>query len=97
MGINQDIALPLIAESIQNNPNLTLIQVVHAATSLMTITEHEQKPKNNQPKMALVKSSNWGQLNEDDLRKVHFVKTATMYESLVESGFIYPVENLLAG
>ena len=97
MGINQDIALPLIAESIQNNPNLTLIQVVHAVTSLMTITGHEQKPKNNRPKMVLVKSSNWGQLNEDDLRKVHFVKTATMYESLVESGFIYPVENLLAG
>lgn len=97
MGINEDIASPLITDSIQNNPKLTLIQLVHAVTTAMTTTKDEQKPKKDRPKVALVKSSNWGQLNENDLRKLHFAKSGTMYESLLESGYIYPVKNLLAG
>jgi hypothetical protein len=97
MGINEDIVLPLITDSIQNNPKLTLIQLVHAVTTVMTVTKDEQKPKKGRPKVALVKSSNWGQLNESDLRKLYFAKTGTMYESLLESGHIYPVEILLAG
>ena len=97
LGINEDIALPLITDAIQSNPNLTVLQLVHAVTTQMTVTQGEKQPEKRRSKVPLVKSSNWGQLDENDLRKQHFEKTGTMYESLAESGFIYPVETLLTG
>ncbi|WP_018416536.1 ATP-binding protein [Teredinibacter turnerae] len=98
MGINEDIAQPLVTDALAKNPDLKLIQIIQMATTSLTQSdqESEMKPKEESKPVYTARDS-WGQLQTADLRKVYADKTGSMYEVLQERGLVYPVQNLFAG
>lgn len=98
MGISEDIAKPLVTDALARKPDLTLIQIIQMATTVLTQTGEEKtrKTKSNS-KPVYTKRESWGQLPEKDLRKIYADKSGSMYEVMKEKGLIYPVHKLLAG
>lgn len=95
MGISADIAEPLVKEVIQSNPELTLIQIIHHATSSLGGVLERPAAKQKKNKEATVRRDAWGRLSDGDLRKIYSDKTGGMYEMLAERGLIYPIDDLL--
>lgn len=106
LGISQDIATPLVRDCIASNEEVELIDIIQQVTTAFATVKSEQSNKkaikNNtlhEPKAKLIrtKSDDWGQLKNSDLRKVYSSKSETMYDALLEQGYIYPISELLAG
>jgi hypothetical protein len=106
MGIAQDIANPLVKDCMVANPDVSLIDIIHQATSSFATINNpvEMTPikpaglkKQIKAKVIKVKPSDWGQLQNKDLRKLYASKTDTMYEALYGDAHIYPVNRLLVG
>lgn len=101
MGVAEDIVRPLVQDCIASNPEVSLIDIIHQATSSFATTNVDNTNKRPKKKikntLTKVKKSDWGQLSQSDLRKVYASKLGTMYNELSENGHIYPVERLLAG
>ena len=96
MGINEDIVRPLVLESVNSNPDVTLIQIIHHATSSLSGLNDSTKKKTKKSTPKYVSKKAWGRLDDHDLRKLHASKSGTMYEQLCDEGFIFPVQNLMA-
>ena len=98
MGISEDIAMPLVTDALTRSPDLTLIQIIQLATTALT-QRGEEKAKNSKDdsKPAYTKRDSWGQLSEQDLRKIYADKSGSMYAVMKEKCLIYPVQKLLAG
>ena len=96
MGVSADIAEPLLKEVIQSNPEVTLIQIIHQATSSLGGVLEKPSAKQKKNKVVTVKKDAWGRLNDGDLRKIYTDKTGSMYEVLAERGLIYPIDELLS-
>lgn len=96
MGINEDIVRPLVLESVNNNPEVTLIQIIHHATSSLSGLNEAPTKKIQKSTPKYVSKKAWGRLDDHDLRKLHASKSGTMYEQLCDEGFIFPVQNLMA-
>lgn len=95
MGISQDIAKPLVNDCLRNNPEVTLIQIIHEVTC--SFSDNFKSPSNKSKKQnTLVKRSAWGQLESSDLRKLHADRKSSMYEALHGNDYIYPVALHLA-
>ncbi|WP_163836302.1 ATP-binding protein [Spartinivicinus ruber] len=96
MGVNEDIAVPLVTDALRRTPDISVIQLIHSTTAELATKKAaqanipKQKAKNK-------KTKDWGQLPEEDLRNVFELKTGTMYESIESRGLIYPVEDMLSG
>jgi hypothetical protein len=101
MGVAEDIVRPLVQDCIASNPEVSLIDIIHQATSSFAttnVTNTNKRPKKKiKNAISKVKESDWGQLSQSDLRKVYASKLGTMYNELSENGHIYPIERLLAG
>lgn len=98
MGIEEDIALPLVTDALERNPNFQLIQLIQHVSTALTHTEAEPKtPKQSSSKPEYTKRSTWGQLSGNDMRKVFNDKSGSMYESMQERNLVYPIDDLLAG
>ena len=106
LGISQDIAMPLVRDCIASNEEIELIDIIQQVTTAFATVKSEQSNKktikNNvlhEPKAKLIrtKAAEWGQLKNSDLRKIHSSKQETMYNALLEEGYIYPISELLAG
>ena len=101
MGVTEDIVRPLVQDCIASNPEVSLIDIIHQATSSFaaTSTANIKKGPKKKSKSTLnkVKEMDWGQLSQSDLRKVYSSKSGTMYEALKENGHIYPIKQFLAG
>ena len=95
MGINEDIVRPLVLESVNNNPEVTLIQIIHHATSSLSGLNHPPANKAKKVPPKYVSKKAWGSLDDHDLRKLYASKSGTMYEQLCDEGFIFPVQNLM--
>jgi hypothetical protein len=106
MGLAEDIVKPLVQDCIASNPDVSLIDIIHQATSSFacissiegqTPTKEKSANKKKNSKVIKTKQTDWGQLPVKDLRKTHFSKTGGMYEALLDEGHIFPVNSLLAG
>ncbi|PCI51635.1 MAG: transposase [Gammaproteobacteria bacterium] len=101
MGVTEDIVRPLVQDCIASNPEVSLIDIIHQATSSFATTNVANTKKGTKKKIKStinkVKEGDWGQLSQSDLRKVYVSKSDTMYKALSENGHIYPIERLLAG
>ena len=98
MGISEDIAKPLVTDALTRKPDLTLIQIIQMATTVLTQTGEEKTRKTkSDSKPVYTKRESWGQLPEKDLRKIYADKPGSMYEVMKDKGLIYPVHKLLAG
>lgn len=96
MGVSADIAEPLLKEIIHANPEITLIQIIHQATSTLSGISEKGSSKQKKEKNIYAKKDTWGQLNDGDLRKIYSSKTGPMYEALWERKLIYPIDELLS-
>ena len=101
MGVAEDIVRPLVQDCIASNPEVSLIDIIHQATSSFatTSTVNTKKGPKKKSKSTLnkVKEMDWGQLSQSDLRKVYSSKSESMYEALKENGHIYPIKQFLVG
>jgi len=94
IGISRDVAEPLVNDAASSDPNITLIKIIQIATEAFSTSEEN----NNEPKLKSAPktpSKSWNQLSEGDLRKLYSNRTGTMYESLLGSGLIYPIDSVL--
>ncbi len=62
MGVAEDIAKPLVIDSLNKNPELTLIQIIQQITTALSETDTAQKEKPNTNKSILTSRKAWGQL-----------------------------------
>jgi len=96
MGVSRDIAEPLVEDALARKPDLKLIQIVQLATSALINSGQEQRlSKNSKSKAVYTSRDSWGQLPENDLRKMYAEKSGSMYEIILEKGISYPVQELL--
>ena len=98
MGISEDIAQPLVTDALTRNPELQLIQLIQLVTT--SLTQEASKSIKNEKKGAkpiYTRPSSWGQLSDNDLRKIYSDKTGSQYEALLDRQLIYPIDELLAG
>lgn len=97
IGISEDIAETLVKDVISSDPNITLIQIVQAATKSFSSDNEGIKNTKSSKKSSSIKSSKlWDQLSERDMRKLYADKTGSMYEVLLEKKLIFPLEKFLA-
>ena len=98
MGIEEDIAQPLVTDALSKKPDLNLIQIIQMATTALTQSRANNGTELQTPsKVVYTSRESWGKLPERDLRKIHFDKSGSMYEAIYEQGISYPIRNLLAG
>lgn len=98
MGIEEDIAQPLVTDALSKKPDLNLIQIIQMATTALTQSRAINGPELQTPsKVVYTSRESWGKLPERDLRKIHFDKSGSMYEAIYEQRISYPIRNLLAG
>ena len=98
MGIEEDIAQPLVTDALSKKPDLNLIQIIQMATTALTQSRAINGTELQTPsKVVYTSRESWGKLPERDLRKIHFDKSGSMYEAIYEQGISYPIRNLLAG
>ena len=101
MGVAEDIVRPLVQDCIASNPEVSLIDIIHQATSsfatISTANIKKGPKKKSKSILNKVKKMDWGQLSQSDLRKVYSSKSDTMYEALKENGHIYPIKQFLVG
>lgn len=93
LGINRDIAVPLIEAALKEDPNLDTMQVVHRMLNLLHSTPTPPKVKNpsKKPKVSL-----WDQLPENDIRYIYSQRgNSTMHEALKTAGIIAAVSDCL--
>jgi hypothetical protein len=98
MGIEEDIAQPLVTDALSKKPDLNLIQIIQMATTALTQSQAINGTELQTPsKVVYTSRESWGKLPERDLRKIHFDKSGSMYEAIYEQAISYPIRNLLAG
>lgn len=93
LGIEKDIAVPLIEEALKENPNLDTMQVVHRILNLLHSIPAPPKAKNpsKKPNVSL-----WDQLQNDDIRYIFSQRqNLTAHEALKASGVIVSVSDCL--
>ncbi|WP_259781012.1 ATP-binding protein [Aestuariispira ectoiniformans] len=66
MGVQQDVAIPLVDEFLARKPNLPLATAIHELTKFAVKAPDQPAPKRAKP----VKRSQWNILDSDDLRSV---------------------------
>ena len=96
MGVSPDVARPLVLDVIKSNLDISVIQIIHQATSSLSGRMPEVSAKPKKEVSTNVKADVWGQLTNKDLRKIYADKTGTMYEIIDEHGLIYPLADLMA-
>jgi hypothetical protein len=96
MGVSEDIAAPLVSDALINNPDIPVIQIIHAATANLS---NQKKADSERPKASknIIKLKDWGQLPDGDLRNIYHLKTASMYESIFGEKLIYPLASIIKG
>lgn len=93
LGVNKDIAVPLLEEALKEDPNLDTMQVVHRMLNLLHSTPTPPKVKNPSKKP---KVSVWDQLPENDIRYIYSQRgNSTMHEALKTAGVIAAVSDCL--
>jgi len=93
IGINRDIAVPLIEAALKEDPNLDTMQVVHRMLNLLhsTPTPPKVKTPSKKPKVSL-----WDQLQENDIRYIYSQRgNSTMHEALKTVGIVAAVSDCL--
>jgi hypothetical protein len=93
LGLEQDIALPLIETEIGKNPSLDIMNIIHRITSLMM----EEKPNSKKQKPSKKpKVGGWQHLPSDDMRSMYFHKgDSSMHHTLKEKGIVISIADFL--
>jgi hypothetical protein len=95
LGVEQDVAKPMIEDLFNTYPDITLIEIIQKITTTLSGLDVTPKKKKAVAKKPTIKAKDWGKLEANDLRKTYFDKTGTMYEALVERQVIYPMDTLM--
>lgn len=96
IGVSKDIAETLVKDAMLSDPNITLIQIIQAATKSFSGSNNEIKKQNLRMKsLSMNKADSLDQLSERDMRKMYAEKTGCMYEVMITNKLIFPVEKYL--
>jgi hypothetical protein len=93
IGLERDIALPLIEMEIAKNPSMDVMHIIHRITAQMTqVAPAKKKPKlSKKPKI-----ENWQCLPENDMRNMFFHKEdSTMHNMLKQKGVVVSIADIL--
>lgn len=93
LGLEQDIAVPLIEAEIVKNPNLSVAHIIHRLTTVM-VGAAERETKKRISKKPVIR--NWQQYPSTDMRNMYFQKgETTMHTTLLQQGIICTVADFL--
>ncbi|MCW8930092.1 MAG: ATP-binding protein [Gammaproteobacteria bacterium] len=93
MGIANDIATPLVTETLNSNPEFSIMQMIHRITGMMAQDKKENKETSTKNKSK--QFAQWQELPEKDLRKIYSDKgDKSMYSNMQQHGSIFEVEQL---
>ncbi len=94
MGLESDIALPLIEMEVARSPSLDVMHIVHRITSQLTGTKISAPNKAKKSKKPTV--ADWQQIPDDDMRNIFFHKGDTsMHHTLKQKGIVVSVDDFL--
>ncbi|WP_062057852.1 AAA family ATPase [Cellvibrio sp. OA-2007] len=93
LGLEHDIAVPLIEGEVAKNPDLNVVHLMSRISTLMIGTTVPEKKKGASKKP---KINDWQQHADTDMRKMYFSKgETTMHETLLEKGIICSIADYL--
>jgi hypothetical protein len=93
LGLERDIAVPLIETEVAKNPSLSAMHIIHRITSLMAGTE---QPKDRAKLSKKPKTNEWQHLANTDMRNMYFHKgDATMHQTLINHGIVCSIADYL--
>lgn len=93
LGLERDIALPLIEAEVSKNPSMSVIHVMHRITTQLTDINVAVKKQKLSKKP---KTGDWHQCQEDDMRNLFFHKgDVAMHQMLKDSGIVVSVDDYL--
>ena len=92
LGINKDIAIPLIESEVRQNPTMDTMQIVHRLLNVInTPVKPKVKARSKKPNV-----SEWNQLQCDDIRFMFSERTTgSTYEALKKGGVILSIADCL--
>jgi len=93
MGVSPDISLPLVDDILSKCPSLSIIQLVHKATSHVT-TQQLSKDKTPVPNRRNREKIQWDSLQSNDLRKLFTDNNQPLYQALKNQELIFDIRNL---
>jgi len=93
LGLEHDIAVPLIEGEVAKNPDLNVMHLMNRISTLMIGAKAPEKKKGVSKKP---KINDWQQHADSDMRKMYFSKgDKTMHETLLNEGIICTIADYL--